>query len=210
MLRHDIRNDLHVVSAAATLLAELVDGDEAREYVETILETVDSAVELTETAGEIADVTLTADDEHVRVDLRETLLGELDEVRAAYPDAVVSVEGDLPETTVLATDMLGSVFRNLLTNAIQHNDRAVPEVTVSTVERDGTVTARIADNGPGVPDPRKEALFARGETGPGSGGSGIGLYLVRTLVDTYGGDVWMEDNDPEGTVVVVSLPTADG
>ena len=173
MLRHDIRNDLQVVSAAATLLAELVDGDEAHEYVETILD-------------------------------------EVDEIRAAYPDAVVSVEGDLPETTVLATDMLGSVFRNLLTNAIQHNDRAVPEVTVSTVERDGTVTARIADNGPGVPDPRKEALFARGETGPGSGGSGIGLYLVRTLVDTYGGDVWMEDNDPEGTVVVVSLPTADG
>jgi PAS domain S-box-containing protein len=210
MLRHDIRNDLHVVSAAATLLAELVDGDEAREYVETILETVDSAVELTETAGEIADVTLTADDEHVRVDLRETLLGELDEVRAAYPDAVVSVEGDLPETTVLATDMLGSVFRNLLTNAIKHNDRSVPEVTVSAVERDGTVTARVADNGPGVPDPRKEALFARGETGTGGGGSGIGLYLVRTLVDTYGGDVWMEDNDPEGTVVVVSLPSADG
>lgn len=40
-----------------------------------------------------------------------------------------------------------------------------------------------------------------------SGGTGIGLYLVNTLVDNYGGDVWIEDNDPKGAVFTVSLPT---
>jgi sensor histidine kinase regulating citrate/malate metabolism len=37
----------------------------------------------------------------------------------------------------------------------------------------------------------------------------MGLYLVETLVTGYGGEVWVEDNDPEGSVFVVELPTAD-
>jgi signal transduction histidine kinase len=42
-----------------------------------------------------------------------------------------------------------------------------------------------------------------------SGGTGLGLYLVRTLIDAYGGAVWVEDNDPEGAVFVVELPIAE-
>ena len=42
-----------------------------------------------------------------------------------------------------------------------------------------------------------------------TGGTGIGLYLVKTLVDKYDGDVWVEDNDPTGSVFVVELRRAD-
>jgi signal transduction histidine kinase len=41
-----------------------------------------------------------------------------------------------------------------------------------------------------------------------SPGTGVGLYLVRTLVDGYGGDVWIDDNDPRGSVFSVRLRTA--
>jgi signal transduction histidine kinase len=103
--------------------------------------------------------------------------------------------------------MLSSVFRNLLKNAVQHNDTDDPEVTVSATTGDGTVEVAVADNGPGVPDERKEEIFGQGEKGLESSGTGIGLYLVRTLVERYGGDVRVEDNDPEGSVFVVRLPT---
>ncbi len=68
---------------------------------------------------------------------------------------------------------------------------------------------RIADDGPGIPDAQKEVVFAKGEKSLGSPGSGLGLHLVRTLVDQYGGDVRIEDNEPTGAVFVVSLPRAD-
>jgi signal transduction histidine kinase len=42
-----------------------------------------------------------------------------------------------------------------------------------------------------------------------SAGTGLGLYLVDTLVDRYGGEIRVEDNDPEGTVFVVELPLAE-
>jgi signal transduction histidine kinase len=98
------------------------------------------------------------------------------------------------------------VFRNLLKNAIQHNDKAVAEVTVSATEQDDVVAIRIADNGPGVSDDQKATLFGKGERDLESTGSGMGLYLVDTLVTSYGGEVWIEDNDPEGSIFVVELP----
>jgi signal transduction histidine kinase len=111
--------------------------------------------------------------------------------------------------TVAADGMLDSVFRNLLTNAIQHNTAGVPEITVSAERQDGTVRVRVADNGPGVPAERKDEIFGRGAKGTDSGGTGIGTYLVKTLVTRYGGDVWVEDNEPRGAVFVVELPVAD-
>ncbi|MCQ4334712.1 sensor histidine kinase [Natronomonas sp. F2-12] len=121
----------------------------------------------------------------------------------------MTVEGAIPDVDVVGNEMLGSIFRNLLQNAIQHNDKTPPEVTVSTAEADDRIEIYIADNGPGIPDAQKEEIFGRGEKGLESSGAGIGLYLVQSLVDGYGGDVWVEDNDPEGSVFVVSLPIAE-
>jgi signal transduction histidine kinase len=79
-------------------------------------------------------------------------------------------------------------------------------VTVSTLERNDVVVVQIADNGPGVPDEQKNAIFGRGEKGLESEGTGIGLYLVETLVEDYGGDVWVDDADSGGAVFSVELP----
>src|SRR6056297_4013314 len=120
--------------------------------------------------------------------------------------------------------MLNSVFRNLLKNAVQHNDKAVPTVAVSSEMKDDQIRIRVADNGPGVSDAAKEDIFGKGEKGLDSEGTGIGLYLVKSLVETYGGDVWVKDRESgdavanqlpetattEGAVFVVELPTVEG
>ncbi len=206
VLRHDIRNDLQVVTAYGELLAEEV-GDEGQEYVETLRDRADHAVDITRTARDLAEVMLTTDGRRRPTDIQTALERELDEVRSAYPGALVTVDGTVPSVSVLADDMLGSVLRNPVKNAIQHNDSAVPEVTVSVETNEGSVHVRVADNGPGVPDNRKEAIFGKGEKGLESDGAGLGLYLVQTLVDTYRGDVWVEDG-AEGAVFVVELPVA--
>ena len=211
VVRHDIRNDLQVVTAYAELLADRVD-EEGRGYVETLRERADHAVDLTRTARDMADVMLSAGSQRQPVNVRATLERELDEVRSTYPGALVTVDGAVPSVAVLADDMLDSVVRNLLKNAIQHNDADVPEVTVSVEAGEESVVVRVADNGPGVPDDRKEEVFGKGEKRLESEGAGLGLYLVRTLADSYGGDVWVEDREPDGddgAVFVLELPVAD-
>jgi len=75
-------------------------------------------------------------------------------------------------------------------------------VTVA-LEADGrTATVRVGDDGPGIPDDRKETVFE-----PRTGTDhGFGLYLVRTLVVSYGGEIRVEDNEPRGSVFLVELP----
>lgn len=206
VVRHDIRNDLQVVTANSELLADDIDSDDQLAQVDRIRESADHAVELTKTARKIAEAMLDTETHLHRVQLRDVLEAECEIVRAEYPNAVVKVDGDVPDVTVQAGENLDSVFRNLLRNGIQHNDSERPEVTVSIRGDEAGVQIRIADNGPGVPDSQKDEIFGKGEKGLQSSGTGIGLYLVNTLVERYGGDVWVEDNEPRGAAFVVELP----
>ena len=208
VLRHDIRNDLQLVSAYADMLAPHV--DEAGEaHRKRIADSAANAIALTENARDLAAVMRNRQADTTSVVVSEVLDTQIAEIRTVNPEATITVDGTLPETAVVADSLLGSVVRNLLTNAIQHNRSDEPRVTVSVEERDQWVRIRVADNGPGIPDSQKAALFGKGQKGLESGGTGIGLYLVRTLVDRYGGEVWVVDNEPKGTVFVVDLPIAD-
>lgn len=211
VMRHDIRNDLQLVGAYAELLDDHVD-EEGKEYLDVIKRNTQSAVSLTTTVRDLAEVMLRDDAEPSRIALDRVLSQQVEEVRSAYSEAVFTVEGSFPAVEVVGDEMLSSVFRNLLRNAVQHNDETPPKVTVSaTVEDDDCVAeVRIADNGPGVPEGQRDEVFGKGEKGLDSPGAGIGLYLVRSLVEIYGGDVWIEDNEPKGAIFVVRLPLCEG
>lgn len=208
VLRHDIRNDLQLIQTYAGLLEDHVD-EEGEGHLETIQQSVDQAVDLTDTTGDLADVMLQSRSDRQPVSVRDCLSEEVETVRSTYPDAAVRVEDDLPETEVVANEMLGTVFRNILTNAIKHNDKDQPQVDIEAGIDAESVTVRIADNGPGVPDNKKGEIFGKGEKGQESEGTGTGLYLVSSLVDRYGGDVRAKDNEPEGTIFIIELPRAD-
>jgi len=209
VMRHDIRNDLQLVGAYAELLDDHVD-EEGEEYLEIIKKNTDSAVSLTTTVRDLAEVLLREETEPSHISLSRVLSQQVEEVRSAYSEAVFTVDGSFPDREVVADEMLSSVFRNILRNAIQHNDETPPKVTVSASvdEAADVAEVRIADNGPGVPEPQRGEIFGKGEKGLDSPGAGIGLYLVRSLVEIYGGDVWVEDNEPKGAVFVVRLPLA--
>ena len=207
VLRHDIRNDLQLVIAYADLLDDECETEDEQQYIDTINESADHAVELTQTARDLSEVMLTDEVEGQRLNFQTMLADEVAEVQASYPGATLEFGTEIPSVTLAASDMISSVFRNLLKNAIQHNNKEVAEVIVSATDHGDTVTVTIADNGPGVPDDQKEAVFGKGERGLDSTGTGIGLHLVDTLVNVHDGEVWIEDNEPEGAIFTVELPT---
>jgi len=211
VLRHDIRNDMQIVLGLGRLLDDHVD-EEGEEYLRTILDTGEHVVELTRSSRDLArTVAGEAELPLEAVSLSETLQAELDRRREAFGHATISLRGEVPDVDVRANDLLASVFRNLLNNAVQHSDRAEPAVEISAdiTRGDHTAIVRVADNGPGIPPSRQEAVFGKGEKGIESEGTGLGLYLVQSLIEDYGGDVWIEANEPRGTVVVVELPIVD-
>lgn len=225
LVRHDVRNDLQLVLASVEMLRDYVD-DDGVDHIDAILESARNAVDLTESTREMVEIVLQGGAETEPIALAPILEDQLEETSAAYPDATVELEGTIPEVAVFADERLSSVFRNLLRNALVHNDEPIPAVTASVATADEHVFVRVADNGPGVPDELKDEIFRKGTTFA-DGGTGIGLYLVQTLVEAYGGEVWVEDgghdhadtseraspepatSDLEGAVFVVRLTVAE-
>jgi signal transduction histidine kinase len=208
VVRHDIRNDMAIILGWTEMLDEYID-DAGQEHLEKILNSSEHVIELTEIARDYVETL--SDDAEMDVyptRLKPLLEKEITLRQEAYSDAEISVRGSVPDVEVQANEMLSSAFRNLLNNAVQHNDKETPVVEVSVEERADDVRVAVADNGPGVPESQREAIFGKGEKGLDSPGTGIGLYLVRTLVEQYGGEVQVEDDDPEGAVFIVTLPKA--
>jgi signal transduction histidine kinase len=115
-------------------------------------------------------------------------------------------------------DLAKEVFINLFSNAVkfdEHDDVAI-EVTIDHGSKDGRDMwcVSVADHGPGIDDAVKESVFNRFTESALStkSGSGLGLYITRTLVESYKGKVWVEDrikgDRSKGSVFKVRLPKA--
>ncbi|GAA0266533.1 sensor histidine kinase [Halobacterium noricense] len=206
-LRHNLLNDIQVVRARLQTLDD-ADDEQLDDHRDVLLDHLDRMAEFVQTMRTYTK-SLVEDDEHVLrpVDLQPALEDVADGTRNAYEDAVVSL-GDIPHVAVSADELLEPVLENVLTNAVEHNDKETPRVHVDAERHGDWVTVRVADNGPGISDDRKEAVFERGELGEHSSGSGFGLFLVRKTVESYGGGVEIRDNEPTGTVVRITLPVA--
>lgn len=177
--------------------------------LDRVLRTVQHTSDLTDTLHDIVDGFEPGSDPVVEpTPLRSHLRDQLDSCRETFPEATFTTD-EIPDVAVRANPLLGSVFQNILSNAVRHNDSDDPSVVVTTRRSGDRIQVRIADDGPGVRDERKAAIFGRGKKGLESPGSGLGLYLVDTIVDHYDGDVWIEDNDPRGAVFVVDLHLAN-
>jgi signal transduction histidine kinase len=122
------------------------------------------------------------------VDLRIIVQKEI-ELR---PKVRINVEGC--ECTVFADDMLGVVFDNLFANSLKFGG---PDVEITVSARDaggGQIEVSVSDNGPGIPDAMKPLVFDRFAKDSKTRSSyGLGLHIVKMLIEGYGGRVWADD-----------------
>lgn len=200
VLRHNIRNSMTVIHGQAEALAGEVDD---RDRVETIQEWCDDLTELTETVREINQTVVATECERLEaVDLPAVVDDEVAAARQRY-DCEISADVD-PDTVVAANHLVGDVLDGLLANAVEHNDRETPQVRITSRDVGEWVQVRIADDGPGLPAELKDRVFQRELTASHTA-HGFGLYFVSVMMDLYDGNVWFEDNDPRGTVVVLEF-----
>lgn len=209
IVRHDIRNDMSVILGWMELLEEHVD-EEGRDYLQKTLSSGRNIVELTESARDYVELVVDGDDMELEpVSLESILRTEIDLRREMYSNAEFTIDDKIPDAELLANELLSSVFRNVLNNAVQHNDTQEPKITVSIADTGTDVVIQIADNGPGIPDDEKESIFGKQAKGLASSGTGMGLYLTEGLVRNFGGDIWVEDNEAKGSIFNIKLPKAN-
>ena len=203
ILRHDILNRTMVIRSRANFIADETEGRTA-DFADTIVRQSDDVADQVERTRALLDALSGEDRQLSAISLRDAIDDNLASLRATHGELTISTDVS-EETEVLADETLVDVVGNVLSNAVEHNDKSEPRIEVTAEETNSYIDLRIMDNGPGVPDEVKDAIFRRDETGlhEDGTGSGFGLFFVDTMLSDFGGDVWVEDNDPEGAVFVL-------
>jgi signal transduction histidine kinase len=133
------------------------------------------------------------------------------------PGREVTIYYEKPEKCyVKANGLLKAVFLNIIGNSVKHSTGPVRiwvAVDSAMVNGKKYYEVSVADDGPGIPDEMKEHLFTRFKSdGVKATGHGLGLYLVKTIVEDFGGRVRVEDRVPgdhsRGAKFIVLLPAA--
>jgi signal transduction histidine kinase len=200
-----VSHDLKTIITRMNLRAEFIADEELRRKMQKDIRLMDAMLRKNLEYLRTQD----ARSDHSMIDLGSVIQTVTDESndlghRVHYScDKTLMMRGSLSE--------MHRVFTNLVENAVNHADT----VEIDVAERpDGFFEINVSDNGPGIPDGVKQAMFepfVRGQSGRTVGeksGFGLGLSIVRSLVEGHGGSVEMRDRSPSGLVVRILLPRA--
>ena len=203
LLRHDLGNDLQVISGFSEAVVSNVEGETA-EYARKIQRTAGSAADLIGRVGDLVK-TLERGGEPEARPLRPIVADVVDVVDSQFESLTVEFEAAAFDYRVFAGDLLDSIFTNVLSNAAVHNDGPVTVEVYAEEPTPGTVVVGFADDGVGVPPETRESIFEMGGKGPESDGTGLGLGLARALTESYGGQIALRESEAGGADVRVRL-----
>jgi PAS domain S-box-containing protein len=202
VLRHNLRNDMTVVSGFAGVLRDRLTGEEA-DFAARILETADRLAALGETATRL-EATIEEPPAVEATDVVPVVERVATRIDETYPAASVALS--VPGTAVAeSAPRLETAVDELATNAAKHaGDR--PSIGLSIRVRDSTVTIRVDDDGPGLPD-QERAVIEAGEETSLVHGSGLGLWLVHWIVESLDGQLRVHETGAT-TGIEIRLPRA--
>jgi signal transduction histidine kinase len=115
-----------------------------------------------------------------------------------------------PEIDLVADKVLVlSVFQNLIHNAINYCNRQAPWIRIQIISSGNGIELEISDNGQGIPDKIKNRVFEMFYRGNSeSGGSGLGLFIVKNALEKLKGKISFQSLEGKGTTFTVYIPSA--
>jgi len=194
MLRHDILNKLQIISGYVE--AYRMTGNV--EHLDKVMKAVDESVAYIDKIRELEKIVLTRSEKLKPVNMREVV----EKVANSFNIEINVLGGCI----AMADEAVYSIIENLLSNAIKHGK--AKKVVIELSEFEDECEIRVIDYGVGIPSEIKGMIFSEGFRYGEAGGTGLGLYIVKKLVERYGGRIWLEDTKPHGATFVIRLKAA--
>jgi signal transduction histidine kinase len=202
VLRHNIRNDLNVVKGTLELVDETESlSAESHQQLATAIEHAESVVEIAEKARYIQQTT--GDTTVEPKQLGPLITNAIDEVTAEYSSAAVQLSG-ADDVTVLADENLDVAFREAIENGIVHQETDAPTVFVS-VSTPSEEMAQIEIRNEGTIPELERATLVKGAETPLEHSSGLGLWLIKWIIENAHGSIHFPDSNPGEARLLIEL-----
>jgi signal transduction histidine kinase len=191
IIRHDLINDLAVIKSALNLYKKNND----KEVLEEAFSRINRSIELINTMRQLESFIPT----HQELRLYE-ISDVLKGIIVKYSSIDFNIKGS---GKVHADNTLISVIDNIIGNAVIHGK--TEKIDIRIKEKKDLCELRIADYGNGIPDKIKKKIFDKDFVYGKTGHTGLGLYIVKKAMAYYGGNIGVEDNQPKGTVFILTF-----
>ncbi len=189
IVRHDILNDLQIVQG---FLETEYKGD--KNIYHKLMKRIEKIVRLMKRAKDLEHLA-SINEEFKEYDMKEVV----ENVAKEY-DIEINIHGNCK---IKADDAIYSVIDNIIMNAILHGKASQIDVMIEKNEEGCTI--KIADNGKGIPDEIKSRIFDEKFSYGKSRGSGLGLYIVKKMIEKYGWEIEVRDNKPKGAMFIIKV-----
>lgn len=220
MIVHDLRSPLTTILSGLTMLERaLPDGppsEVASQALNVSRRSVDQMLGLVNSLLDLARLEANPLELHREPVSLHELIHELAELFLTDANNAglileVSIDDRMPEVE-LDREKIRRVLINLLDNAIKFTPEG-GRIAIMVSRRDTAVRISVADSGPGVPEEMRDRIFDRFAQVPGSSGrrrgTGLGLAFAKLAIEAHGGRIWVEDNQPTGSIFQVEVPLTD-
>lgn len=210
MISHEFRTPLGIISGAASVLALTGQGDgDARTETDKVFRAVwrmDHMIDLL-TDDDWLEIA-TRDTRNARVDLRALVENAAAETADLAPSRLIRRFSPQALTVSGDRELLAVAFSNLLGNAGKYSPSSTP-IEVHLTRQDDRAVVRVVDHGAGIDPADLPHIFEkyyRSSTVEHTPGTGLGLYLVRRIVERHGGEITVASAPGQGAAFTVSLP----
>jgi two-component system sensor histidine kinase PilS (NtrC family) len=206
-LAHEIRNPLGSISGSVELVRESPDlDDEERKLLGIILDEVDRLDDLVSTMLQVG---RPREPQRSDEDLRQTVETVVEMARRGPAAAKgVTIERHVPDDAVPAwvdRDQVRQVLWNLVKNALQASPPGTVVRVTAASRADGTAVLEVSDEGQGIDPGQRDKVYNMFYS-ERTHGAGIGLALVRQIVDAHGGTIEIQSEQHQGATFIVTFP----
>jgi PAS domain S-box-containing protein len=208
---HDLQEPLRMISVYSQLLLRTHRGEfdqQAQTYVDNVVGSTKRMRELLADLLAYAEIGARVDEPVEAVDLNHVVENVIQNLQAAIDDNQAAITVDPLPTLRAFQGHFIPLFQNLIGNSIKYRSERPPRVQVAFEKCDNQLRFSVADNGIGIAPEYHQKIFGPFKRlhGKDIEGTGIGLAICQRVVERYGGRIWVESQDGQGSTFIFTLP----
>lgn len=207
---HEFRTPVTSIKGYARLITEDAQASQSiQEYTSIIIGESDRLIHLSSNLLRLSELDTQMIRKETTFSLDEQIRQVILVLESGWGQKAIDLEVDLAEIQFIGDEeLLRQVWLNLIQNAINFSNYG-GTITILLLQENNKIQVKVMDNGIGISEEEKSLVFERfykGEMSRKKGGNGLGLSIVKKIVEQARGSIWIESELDKGTTVIVELP----